>query len=598
MIRCLRRLLPPVLSLAVGLSGCTANPKPFAAHHLLVDPDGYALDTDYEDLRQEHLEAHLETTVFKGIQQHMDRLKAQAKTPAACGDKLRLLIFVHGGLNTYAASFKRMERMLAQRDGEAAYTCYYPIFVNWESGLGSSIADDLFRLRFGRPSLGVGIVTSPFVIASRLISSVAAMPMSLMHNADTMEETLSGAVDEGDPGYCVAGDAVFYLPLQGLYIATMPLVEGFGRPAWQIMRRRAELAVSSRLVDGPEDKDVYASKVYQAVSSNERARKARLKERPTEGAIRTFARKLREHIRYDDSGKWYWLEQAPPPPPDQIPKQMPAKKTEAIVKARAIPVEITLVGHSMGSLLLNRLLSVLDNVEGAKQGDLPMPVRRIVYMAPAAPVNELEDFMVPYLHYNTTAEFWMFLLNRRDETREIPYDGAVFFLPRGSLLAWIDSYLEAETTVGQSTSGRTRNVREYYQVERSPTRRGTVNCLTPSWEAHDGPRPELKPISDQYRKLLASAPRGTVDLQNQGRFRIYESPARVGDKTVPSEHGDFTESHFFLEVLCHADGEAFNDKAVCGEVPYWLSEPPWWKFWDNYHNPHLDVPLFGMERLP
>jgi len=596
----LRRCLVLACLGLLGLSGCTTDPKPYAAHHLLVDPDGYALDGDYEDLRQDALEHHLEETVFKGIQQHIDRLRAQpagraAAQAGACADKLRLLIFVHGGLNTYHSSFERMKRMLS--DGRTdAFTCYYPIFINWESGLFSSMTDDLFRLRFGRPSLGVGIVTSPFVIAARLISSVAALPMSLIHNGDTMEETLSGAAEQGDPGYCIVGDAVFYLPFQAMYVATMPLVEGFGRPAWEVMKRRAELAVASRLVDGPEDRDVYVAKVYQAVNPMRGAKKAEPKAQETEGAIRTLARKLREHIRHNGK-EWFWLEEPPPPAPDQSPNQMPSKTAPSIDRSKAVPVEITLVGHSMGAVLLNRLVSVLDNEEGAKRGDLPMPVSRIIYMAPAAPVNELEDFMVPYLHYNTTAQFWMFLLNRRDETREIPYNGALAFVPRGSLLTWIDSYLEAETTVGQATSGRMRNVREYYTLEASPKRRGTVNCLTPSWDAEHGPPPELRPIKAQYRKLLASTPPATVDLQDQGRFRVYESPARIGDKTVPSEHGDFTESHFFLEVLCHADGEAFRDKQICAAAPYWVNGPPWYKFWEEDETPYLKVPLFGKEAL-
>jgi pimeloyl-ACP methyl ester carboxylesterase len=596
-----RLIFAGVLLVVAAPTGCSTDRQPYVAHSLFVHPDGYALDQrDFEWQRTKDLKRELDQTVLKGIQQHADRLKKAGGPPApgpagqdGCDGTLRLLIFVHGGLNTRSATIGRMEELLS-KNGEAPFTCYYPIFINWQSGLLSAMKDDLFRIRFGHPSYWVGIPTSLVVIPARLVASIANLPMAFAHSLDNMAETLIGAREQGDPAYCVAGDFLFYLGPQVASLATVPLVEGFGRPAWDIMKRRAQLAVTSQLVDGPDELEYYAKTTKEVFSGEAAQGQTEPREDLSylnEGAIRTLAWKLRERIKFDGK-RWYWIDQPPAETPTQATKQkagqMPAKTDVPIDYARAVPVEITLVGHSMGAILLNRLLGVLDNYEEkAAQGEQPLPVRRIIYMAPAASVNELEDFLVPYLHYNTQAQFWLFLLNRRDESREIPLNGWALIVPRGSLLSWIDTYLESETSIGQATSGRMRNLRDFYQLDPSPKRRGTRSCVTPSWPAKAGPPPEELPIKEQYRKLLAHAPAATFALQHEGRFRVYESPARINDDTTPSEHGDFGQPHFFLEVLCHADGEAFRDKSICSSTPYWLDGDA----------PQMKVPLFGREVL-
>ena len=58
----------------------------------------------------------------------------------------RSLIFVHGGLNTYNQSLSRVNEMTPQI--LAAH--FYPLFVNWDSGLVSSYWEHLFLVRQGR----------------------------------------------------------------------------------------------------------------------------------------------------------------------------------------------------------------------------------------------------------------------------------------------------------------------------------------------------------------------------------------------------------------------------------------------------------------
>lgn len=599
------RFLIGSLLVLLSLSGCARDSLPYKAHYMFIHRDGYALDEQFHAESTEALKTHLDTTVLKGIQQHVDGLKnpaAASRTGPAgqvgCDGVLRLMIFVHGGMNTRTASIERMEKMLVENDKLPA-TCYYPVFINWQSGLLSSTVDDLFRLRFGHPSWSFGIASSPFVIAGRMIGSLANLPMSFAHNMDTVVEAGKGADEQGDPLYCTIGDGLLYFPLQAFYVATIPLVEGFGKPAWEIMKRRAQLTVSTRLTDDPEVGDVFVEKFHQRVSEKQRLAKADQSAHPNEGAIRTLVWKLRERIKYHKETKtWYWIDPAGSTSAVRSSGVMPPKTIQTIDRNRAIPVEITLVGHSMGPIILNRLLSVLDIEEELVPEEKPLPVKQIIYMAPAASVNELEYFLVPYLYYNKEARFSMFVLNRRDETREIPIGGSVFFLPRGSLLAWIDTFLEPEASIGQSTSGRMRNLREYYSLEDSPHRRGTTDCFHSDWEAGNGPASEDRELWRQYThiKLKDQAPKLTKDLGD--RFRVYESPARVSDKTVPKEHGDFTEPHYFLEVLCHADEKAFRDwKTTCNQKPYWPDGPPWYTPWASDESYKEFSPVFDRVEL-
>jgi hypothetical protein len=69
---------------------------------------------------------------------------------ALTNEPVRLLFFVHGGLNTYRAEFQRMLDLMNKETGPFPKTTYYPIFINWNSALFDSVIDDLFLVRLGR----------------------------------------------------------------------------------------------------------------------------------------------------------------------------------------------------------------------------------------------------------------------------------------------------------------------------------------------------------------------------------------------------------------------------------------------------------------
>lgn len=529
------------------------DPK-YKPNYLIVHPDGYALNEQNEPLSTHLLAERLTLNLLSHMSRFAKELQTHAPESAfaACRENgppvFRILVFVHGGLNGYDASFEHMQQLVDRVKGSQGEefnvikdTCYYPLFINWNSALLDSLADDLFRVRFGQPDLALAITTSPFVIASHLIGSLGNFPVSFIHNGQLLVERIRGALEENDPGYCVVADTIGYLPLHALYVGTIPLLEGFGGPTWDIMKRRAQLAVADQLVDVPGTQNATFQRVAQYTSKSRKA------DAPlyNEGAVRTLVKALHQKLVYQN-GEWKWGD-------------------------NGVPVELTLVGHSMGSMVINRVLSLVEGVHRTER----TPVENIIYLAPAASIDELERLTIPYLEQANVGkaaklhptQLWMFGLNRRDETREIPWQSTLGLMPRGSLLTWIDTFLERETTWGQSTSGRTWNLLHAHGLEPSepPPPKGTRNCFTPFWDPAGGIPPERRPLTAQFRERRLAPGSVHRHLQDKNLLKLYDSPRRIGAHNVPEEHGDFTTPTLFLEALCQVTTAPFRMAATCDQ---------------------------------
>ena len=86
----------------------------------------------------------------------------------------RLLIFVHGGLNTQTGSVKRVKE-LTPRIWDAGY---YPIFVNWRASWAFNYFDHLFFVRQGEEwKCVLGSLSSPVVLAYDVGRAVLRAPL-------------------------------------------------------------------------------------------------------------------------------------------------------------------------------------------------------------------------------------------------------------------------------------------------------------------------------------------------------------------------------------------------------------------------------------
>lgn len=526
-----------------GLTACSSLPDrhkleqpKYLPHYLFVDRDGYAKKADGAGMSKAGLKDYLHTYFFKDIDQHLKMLRS--KCDAGDCRPMRLLIYLHGGMNGYKAGFERMERLLHDDAPGAvpkgilnqAHSFYYPFFINWNSEPIDSMIDDLFNIRFGeRQGPIITLPTMPFVLLGRLAGSLGGLPVSLAAMGSNIQEAFAGAVEQGDGIGCAIGDVIAYAPVFPLYAVTAPLVEGFGTPAWAIMKRRAELAVGSRLPEGSP---------------------------ASEGAVRTF---FEETIRYVES--------------------IQQQDRDANRGKPAIPVRLTLVGHSMGTMILNRLLPAVETMLPPPETD-QVSLQHIVYLAAAAPIDELDQMLVPFLREQALkaplltdkqkTHFWIFNLNRRDEAREVAKDGWIFFAPRGTLLAWIDTFFEPSTTVGQRTQGRIENLNIFYRCDLTANGVNQTGCppsdgSTPLAPSARGEAPFSGFIE---RTLLSTGP------FPQTQVRLFETSRKLGHNNAPETHGDFSESRYLGQALCQVDNDALHPD-ICNH-PYTLTgfDPP------------------------
>ena len=362
----------------------------------------------------------------------------------------KLLIHVHGGLNTRASSLLNAQRAIEKIESEPFSQWHYPIFVSWPTGAFECYREHLFELRAGHHAPFWATLTSPLFLAADLVRGVARLPRSLFYGttsdiqaaskiafdvnvldrherAELLLAVLDGQRADGDQGVFDAqlgdygrGAGAQFARFLG-YWATLPVtipmtavvLDGVGQSAWEVMRHRAQNA--AHRVDDIEWEPREDRRFLNSV----------LQQQPM-GGFSLLMRRLNERIEAT-------RRQDNPP----------------------VKYEITLVAHSMGAFLINEALALYPD----------LPVKNIVYMAPACSVAEGAQAIVPFLKHRNEAlrlekagpepdgkpveqvelkeeeqtNFYLLCLHPIAEQDE---RNLLDLPPRGSLLEWIDNWFE------------------------------------------------------------------------------------------------------------------------------------------------------------
>jgi pimeloyl-ACP methyl ester carboxylesterase len=388
--------------------------------------------------------------------------------------KKKVLIFIHGGLNEQKHAVERatkLTELIMQEKGNE----YYPIFINWDSSFFSSYYDHVFHLRQGeyvnygdwygfgwlKPR---GLLLAPFYLTADLVRGLVQAPMvwaaelGKLEIEEGLQDDLGldislpfGSTIENDykrvscelmrdagvtlkdyckryppaPGYVrpPAGRIInigegddhrelfpekFFSGLSWtgtlpLKIIAAPLVESLGESAWNTMLRRTHM-----LFQTEEEFAGQAAGPY----------------RPAAGVMAILLRRLAEEIAVS-GGKDDW--------------------------------EITLVGHSMGTIIANEMLRDFSD----------LPFTNILYVGAASTIRDYEDSAFPYLEKNSNAQVYHLTLLEAAEERErqdlpIPFTGLripyVDPAMRGSLLIWLDDFLASPMTNLDRTVGGYANL--------------------------------------------------------------------------------------------------------------------------------------------
>lgn len=404
--------------------------------------------------------------------------------PTTPPDVKRVLIFVHGGMNSEVESLERVVKLYNQ----IAQKGWYPLFINWRSSFVSSYLEQLANIRQGEDVGWTGFFTLPVVLGIDVARSIARAPLVWIAQtandakavpllsflapkdpnkiaielicayeyADQEEECQKKTFRK--PPICVpfnvrSGDAGPHFPKQEypnpnrerlnkdaiqisvgedlrgcsemdvsfvMYGVTIPsrllldpAVDALGTSAWDNMLRRTRLLFTL-------DDEFRANPTFLHKARLAKEYEGALANIPRSGGISIFLRQLAERIT-NDGGKW----------------------------------EITLVGHSMGAIILNQIL------RESMQLELKLPITNIVYMASAASVRDTLDSVLPFLQQDDKAKFYNLTLHPVAEERE-SYEPRAFRIPvgpgpRGSLLVMIDNFLSAPLTYLDRTAGRYEN---------------------------------------------------------------------------------------------------------------------------------------------
>ena len=153
--------------------------RSISAHAIFINGEGRAIephtDSCGREIRDSAYDRYLTTII--------DSIRADS---ARRGTAPKLLLRIHGGLNTLNGSLDATVGMNEQisQDRQAGF---YPLFINWESGLMSAYGEHLFLVRRGHRERGwwmvPALLTSPFYLVRDLGGAAARLPITTMTQA-------------------------------------------------------------------------------------------------------------------------------------------------------------------------------------------------------------------------------------------------------------------------------------------------------------------------------------------------------------------------------------------------------------------------------
>ncbi len=442
-----RSIVAAALALGIGACGCHTHRLPVEVdrHVLIFNEDGRACDAhkNFDRMPEAQYVSQMDNMLAE-----MDHYHAAHPAVEEHRNVKRVLIFIHGGLTEQDAALERdaLQYKYIQQAG------YYPIFVNWDSDLMSAYGEHLLWIRQGRketdPLRRFGqVLTSPLYLLADIGRAATRAPSVWVHLGSTDADAAGnrwGSVHQRQPHWLENDQSLYaakyYSTLHARYASTLPttptdrgqihlsmgpeqstsnfwrfdsfkyivtmpaklvttpLIDSLGKSAWEVLCRR-----TVNLFEDPLD--------TRALGANTKQMSQLLDYGPP-GDLQWFLNKLQNHIDRDPDGDQY---------------------------------EITVIGHSMGTLVINELLRHNPNLN----------IRNIVYLAAACSIHDFRRDTIPYMDAHPLTRMYNLCLHPTAEVTEAEvYD----LPPRGSLLVWIDEFLGEPRTPLDRTLGRWDNI--------------------------------------------------------------------------------------------------------------------------------------------
>lgn len=340
------------------LSACSA--LPVASPHLNIDSDGYAADERGRAF-EKPAQSTGQTAEQREVIEILDAVSARVDQTCSAGvGRAHVMLFVHGGMVSTRAAMKSSSELDAS--GVFAERGIVPVYINWNSSLFSAMADDLLWVRAGNRA-PEGVVVAPVVLATRLVSGLFEAPPNLYYQLIDETRYFQKWPEEQNSAGKIAADGALGLVHAPLTIVSVPLFTGFGRGAWQMMKRRIDV-------------------MFAAQKAPKRFFYRKPDQRP--GVMRTFMTSLAER-------RLNWEQQC-------------------------ADFELDFFGHSMGALVGVRMLREFGDLE----------FNRVVFAAAAASAEDFVTTLPAYLKTHRRSEFFNYGLSVVDEGNELTVKSALF----------------------------------------------------------------------------------------------------------------------------------------------------------------------------
>ncbi|MHC5064785.1 MAG: lipase family protein [Planctomycetota bacterium] len=421
----MRLIITLFASLILWACGTPLDHKLLREHVILADRNGRLVEPESRaSLSDAETEAYVDAILTQAASECETHCVENPNEPQV----KKLLVHIHGGLNTYGAALDRAQTIAGKLDKEIPAEWHYPVFVAWPSGGISSYGEHAVDIRVGRDEwwgwptapimvttdIATGVVKSPYTLTLQFIVDIFA-GANIAFDWQLADETLNvkaiQALMAGDSPpsrvqiaegeysrgfFTQASRLLIYLGFLPVKAVTAAVVlDGMGSGAWEIMLRRTHNMFrppSTYDASDLRDDPVALRKNLQ---------------RDSDGAMAVFMRQLADRI-------------------DKAPGEY----------------EITLVAHSMGAIIANRALWAY--------ADAGLPIKDIIYMAPACSIVEAEQMLVPYLEKNRDCKFSLLTLHPIAEVDECNF---LDLVPRGSLLEWIHRWYAPPSNQGDRRLG-------------------------------------------------------------------------------------------------------------------------------------------------
>lgn len=415
----------------------------------------------------------------------------------------KLLFYFNGGLNRREdMRWKACEQVpLMLKDG------IFPVFMIWPTSFFRSYGDQIGYIRNGK-RVGFRPLTAPFYVIRDLGRGIFLTPTNSLSEFNRWVETQRRATrdefykvaatldlnDDSDghgapflfrPGGVVSADSnvlfqapygdgkgghsapaidVMHAALWPIRLLTHPFISSFGKTAWENMVRRTRTSVR-RPVEYRHDCEIEdAASSNIALSDDQLLDETLLpcgtapllaNERDTNSLVKLVKKQKDEFPKGIGAFSRFFsmLKTC-------MGKEKPAASLWICNKYRASPgardrlreIKLTVIGHSMGGIVLNELLTSYPD----------LPYEDIVYMGAAASIRSTSRAIVPLLSKAkgdpccSGPRFFNLMLHPLNEARERSLRG---FAPTGSLLAWIDEMYNDPVDMEDRTVGQWKNVR-------------------------------------------------------------------------------------------------------------------------------------------